>query len=144
MYTVCMKYYRPRGIGLISTLLAFTGLVVFLAAVGLLLSQERARVRDSRRIADMVRVQFAFETLFREKASYADAAAGCSQVGSPVASCELAQYLPMITTFKDPGRFSYRVAKVPDDTDYQIGFRLERGYDNLAAGQHTVSRDGIK
>lgn len=139
-----MGYPDRRGIGLISTLLIFTGITVFLAAVGLLLSQERARVRDSRRIADMVRVQFAFETLFREKASYAAAAAGCSQAGSPVARCELSQYLPAITTLKDPGRFSYAVARVPDDTDYQVTFTLERGYDNLAAGKHTVSRDGIR
>ncbi|MBI5405199.1 MAG: hypothetical protein HY976_03135 [Candidatus Kerfeldbacteria bacterium] len=133
-----------RGIGLISTLLVFSLVSAFLAAVGLVLSQERARVRDSHRIVDMIRVQYAFETLYREKASYTDAAAGCNEVGKTVATCALSTYLPQIANLRDPGRQSYRVELVPNDRDYAISFVLERGYDTLAAGKHFLSKNGIQ
>lgn len=133
-----------RGIGLITTLLVFSLVSAFLAAVGLVLSQERARVRDSHRIVDMIRVQYAFETLFREKASYADAAAGCNEVGKSVDTCALSTYLPQIANLSDPGRQSYRVELVPNDRDYAISFVLERGYDTLAAGKHFLSKNGIQ
>lgn len=132
------------GIGLISTLLTLTIVSASLAVVGLLLSQERSRVRDARRMADMVRVQYAFETLYREKASYADAATGCGQVEALVATCALTSYYSSIAELKDPGRLAYRVTKVPDEKDYEVTFQLERGYDGLLAGQHTVSKNGIK
>ncbi|MBI4092876.1 MAG: hypothetical protein HY420_03045 [Candidatus Kerfeldbacteria bacterium] len=133
-----------RGLGLISTLLILTVVAAFLAGVGLLLSQERARVRDARRIADMVRVQFAFETLFREKASYSEAASGCGQVEVLVSTCALTTYLPQVQNLKDPGRYAYRVAKVPDERDYAISFVLERAYESLAKGKHVLSKDGVR
>ncbi len=139
-----MKYTDRRGIGLISSLLVFSLIAAFLASVALLLSQERARVRDSRRMVDMVRLQFAFETLYRERASYADAATGCSQAGALVSACSLATYWPRIAALKDPGRYAYSVEKVPDDKDYAVSFRLERGYDTLAAGKHVLSKNGIQ
>lgn len=135
---------NQKGIGLVSTLFLFTLLAAFLAAVGLVLSQERARVRDAHRITDMVRVQFAFATLYQQKASYKDAAAGCSTVGSAVSTCTLAQYLPTIASLKDPGSFKYAVSSVPDDTNFGVSFTLERGYENLAKGKHVVTKDGIR
>lgn len=139
-----MKVRPTRGIGLISSLLILTAVSASLAVVGLLLSQERSRVRDARRMADMVRVQYAFETLYREQASYAEAAGGCSQVEALVATCTLNTYLPTIAALKDPGGFAYRVTKVPDAKDYEVTFQLERGYDGLLAGKHTVSKNGIQ
>lgn len=135
---------NQKGIGLVSTLFLFTLLAAFLAAVGLVLSQERARVRDAHRITDMVRVQYAFATLYQQKAGYADAAAGCGTVGSLVSTCTLAAYLPTIATLKDPGSFKYTVSAVPTDTDYGVMFTLERGYDTLAKGKHVLSKDGIR
>lgn len=143
-YTGSMQHSNQRGLGLISTLLVFSLLAVFLASVGLILSQERSRVRDAHRIADMTRVQFAFETLYREKASYADAAAGCGKVGLLVSTCSLSTYLPQIASLKDPGSSSYSIERVPDDKDYSVGFKLERSYDNLAAGKHVLSKAGIR
>ncbi len=133
-----------RGVGLITTILLLALLAAFLAAVGLLLSQERARVRDSHRIVDMIRVQYAFETLYREKATYKDAAAGCGSKGAPVSSCALATYLPGITKLKDPGSDDYTVSQVPDDTNYGVTFSLERGYEDLAKGNHVLTKDGIR
>ncbi|MFH0828940.1 MAG: hypothetical protein V1907_02055 [Candidatus Kerfeldbacteria bacterium] len=140
-----MKSHKDqRGLGLVSTLLVLSLLAAFLAAVALVLSQERARVRDAHRVTDMVRVQFAFETLFREKASYKDAAAGCPTAGSLVSACSLSTYLPSIAQLKDPGKYTYRVTTVPDDSNYGVTFTLERGYDTLVKGKHIVSRDGIE
>lgn len=139
-----MHHHDERGLGLVSSLLVFTLIAAFLAAVGLVLSQERARVRDSRRMVDVVRLQFAFETLYRERASYVEAAAGCSQPGALVSTCSLTTYLPRIAALKDPGRYAYTVEKVPDDKDYAVTFRLERGYDTLAAGKHVLSKNGIR
>lgn len=133
-----------RGIGLISALLTLTVVGVALAAFGLVLSQERARVRDARRVADMVRVQFAFETLFREKGSYAEAAAGCGQAGQPVSSCNLAGYYSQIGSLRDPGKGAYQIEQVPDDNNYVVSFTLERGYDALVPGRHVVTRSGIQ
>ncbi len=135
---------NQRGIGLVSTLFLFTLLAAFLAAVGLVLSQERARVRDAHRITDMVRVQYAFATLYQQKASYADAAAGCSTVGSLVSSCALAAYFPSIASLKDPGSFKYTVSAVPTETDFGVTFTLERGYETLSKGKHVVTKDGIR
>lgn len=129
---------------LIATLLLFTVFAAMLALGGLLVTQERARVRDARRIVDMTRVQFGFESLFRETGSYADAAAGCRQAGDDVATCAIGTFVPTISTLTDPGRFDYRVEQVPDGTNFVIGFTLERSYDSLAAGKHTLSKDGIR
>lgn len=133
-----------RGAGLITTILLLTLLAAFLAAVGLLLSQERSRVRDAHRIVDMIRVQYAFETLYREKATYKDAASGCGAKGALVSSCALALYLPGIVQLKDPGSNDYKISQVPDDTDYGVSFSLERGYEDLAKGKHVLSKDGIR
>lgn len=137
-------HFNARGIGLISSLLVFTLIALFLAAVGLVLNQERQRVRDSRRMADMVRVQFAFETLYREKASFADAAKGCEKAGALVSGCNVSTYLPTIGTLKDPGKFAYLIERVPDEKDYRVSFVLERGYDSLAKGKHVLTKDGMR
>jgi len=135
---------NQNGLGLVSSLLLFSLLAAFLAAVGLVLSQERARVRDSQRMADMVRVQYAFETLYREKASYAEAATSCNQPGTLVSACSLGTYLPEISTLADPGKHAYRVEQVPDDNDFVISFTLERGYGSLVKGKHYVTKAGIQ
>lgn len=139
-----MNTKDKRGVGLITTILLLALLAAFLAAVGLVLSQERARVRDAHRIVDMIRVQYAFETLYREKATYKDAAAGCGTMGALVSSCALTTYLPNIAVLKDPGSGTYKVTRVPDDTDYGVSFTLERGYEDLLKGAHVVSKDGIR
>ncbi len=139
-----MRKDRQTGLGLISTLLVFSLIAAFLAAVGLVLNQERQRVRDSHRMADMIRVQFAFETLYRERASYAEGAKGCNRVGALVSACELSAYLPKIGNVKDPGKHAYQIERVPDDQDYGVSFVLERGYGSLAKGKHVLTKDGMR
>lgn len=139
-----MNTKDQRGIGLVSTILVLTFAAMFLAAVGLVLSQERARVRDAKRIVDMIKVQYAFETLYREKASYIDAASGCAKTSTPVSTCALSTYLPGITAITDPGKYVYQVVRVPDDQDFGVSFTLERGYESLVKGVHILSKGGIQ
>lgn len=139
-----MTMKDQRGIGLVSTILVLTFAAMFLAAVGLVLSQERARVRDAKRIVDMTKVQYAFETLYREKASFADAAVGCGKTKMLVSTCALSTYFPGISAIKDPGKYSYQIVHVPDDQEYAVSFTLDRGYETLVKGIHVLSKDGIR
>ena len=117
------------------------GVVVFAVA---LLNGERARVRDARRMADMAQARYGFEILFNQKNSYADAALGCGEEGMLVSACALGEYLPNISQIKDPGKYAYKVTKVPDEENFEVTFYLEKGYDNLASGRHTLSAVGIR
>ncbi|MFH1366929.1 MAG: hypothetical protein ABIH38_02975 [Patescibacteria group bacterium] len=126
-------------------LIIFTGLLLIVIIFGvLLLNQERARTRDAKRMADMAQVRFGFEVLFNETNSYAQAGEGCRQVGSLVSACDLSAYLANIAQIKDPGKYQYQVTKVPGEKDFEVTFTLEKGYDRLAKGKHTLSAEGIK
>ncbi len=135
---------NQSGLTLIE-LLIIIGLIGALITLGLfVLSNERARVRDSQRIADMARVQAAFQLIYFEKASYKEAAAGCSSLGDDVNQCGLGNYLNGLGRLRDPGRYRYQISRVPDDSDYGVVFTLERTYGGLKAGQHVLSKNGIK
>ncbi|MFA5069876.1 MAG: prepilin-type N-terminal cleavage/methylation domain-containing protein [Patescibacteria group bacterium] len=126
-------------------LLIVISLVLVLIVFGVaLISSERAKVRDARRMADLTQVRFGFEVLFQEKNSYAEAAAGCSQVGNLVSACSLGAYLADIASIKDPGRSRYQVTVVPNEENYEVTFFLEKGYDSLKKGKHTLSAVGIR
>jgi len=134
---------NQKGLNL-KELIIFTALLLLIIVLGiLLLRSERARVRDSRRIADMNRLRYGFEVLFNEENSYAQAAEGCDQENSLVSTCNLTQYLPSISSIKDPGKYSYQVKSVPDKENYVIKFTLEKDYKGLAAGQHILDANGI-
>ncbi len=135
---------RQSGLSLIELIiiLGLFSVIVFLGVV--LLGNERAKTRDAQRLADMTRVQAAFQLLYFEKASYKEAAAGCDAVGDDVSACGLERYLPGIGTLDDPGRFSYTVASIPDDGGYAIEFTLERQYGTLAPGKHRLTKAGVQ
>lgn len=135
---------QRRGFSLTEILItgALFGLVLVITT--LLLSMERARTRDAERLTDMTRLSSGFALLYAQKASYADAAAGCPTVGANANTCALTDVLPGLDTLKDPGRFSYTVSQVPDRDDFGIRFRLERNHGQLTAGSHTLSKNGIR
>ncbi len=110
-----------------------------------LIGQERAKARDSQRVADMARLQVGFLLLYNRTSSFAGAAQnGCDAVRKPVRTCNLAQDLPTIASFRDPRGGDYLVTKVPDATTYQVSFTLEQGTTGLAKGSHTLSPEGIR
>lgn len=126
-------------------LIIFTALLLVVIVLGVaLLNGERARVRDAKRIADLTQVQYGFEILFNERNSYAEAAQGCSEAGVLVSACSLSEFLPNIAKIKDPGKYSYTVTKVPDEENFEVTFYLEKGYDSLSSGKHTLSAVGIR
>jgi Tfp pilus assembly protein PilW len=135
---------NQKGLSLIELLL-FAALIGLLLIFGVLvINSERAETRDSVRIADMSRIQYAFEVMFFEKNSYKDAGQGCPSVNSLVSQCTLSKYLPNIAAIADPGKSKYTVSKVPDDENFEVTFYLEKGYDSLRAGKHTLSSQGIR
>lgn len=117
---------------------------LFVLGGTLVLSAERARTRDMKRMVDMTRLSAGFALLYAQKASYADAAAGCATIGSKANTCTLTDVMTSLDTISDPGRFAYTVAKVPYKDDFAISFRLERTYGTLKAGQHILSKAGIR
>jgi type II secretory pathway pseudopilin PulG len=132
------------GFSLVEMLISI-GLLALVVVIGIvLIGNERARTRDSRRIADMTRVQAAFQILFFEKAGFSDAAQGCAKIGDEVNACGLGRYLVGIGTVRDPGKGGYTIAKVPDAEDYSVEFTLERSYGNLKAGVHHLTKAGIR
>ena len=135
---------QPRGLSL-AGLLVIIGLIIALLGTGaLLLGRERARVRDAVRLMDMTQFSAAMHLIYSEKGSYATAAQGCSAKGALMSSCAVSPLLASINQLKDPSRFTYLVADVPDADSYAIVFTLEQGYQSYAAGQHVLTQDGIR
>jgi hypothetical protein len=136
---------NQKGVSLV-TILVFV--IVFGLLIGggfLLLNEERAKTRDAKRLADMARIQAGFEFLYNDTASYTLAAQnGCSQKNSLVSQCNLKQYLSSIVQFRDPGKYEYSVSQVPSEESYEITFYLEKSYNDLKAGKHTLSPAGIR
>ncbi|MBI5037304.1 MAG: hypothetical protein HZC01_01150 [Candidatus Kerfeldbacteria bacterium] len=132
----------------VSTVTILTIIIVIGVLVGggfFLLNQERSKTRDAKRMADMARLQAAFEMMFNNRASYGDAAInGCATAGDLVSACNLSGYLSDSAQFKDPGGGAYTVTTVPSELTYQVTFSLENAYGNYAAGQHTLSPEGIQ
>jgi len=135
---------KHKGFTLTETLIIGALFGLFTLAGTLLLSAERARTRDMKRIVDMTRISAGFALLYGQKATYADAAAGCPTVGSDATTCTLTDVLDRSESIKDPGKFSYTVKTVPDRTNFGITFRLERSYGTLKAGEHVLSKTGIQ
>ena len=120
-------------------------LISVLVLVGvLLLSNERARTRDAKRIADMTRLAGGFALLYAQQASYIDAAAGCPKVGDLASRCTLTTVMKGLDQIADPGRWQYTVVQVPNKDTFSISFRLEKSYGNLKSGLHTLTPAGIR
>ncbi len=137
--------YNQAGISVLAILIIVIGVALLIGGGFLLLNQERAHTRDARRVSDMTRIQAAFELMYNEQASYAGAAInGCAQAGALVSTCNLASYVPTISKLTDPGKYQYVVSVVPTDETYQVTFTLEKDYETLKAGKHTVSPQGVK
>lgn len=146
---------HQQGLSMISIVVASLVVLVGLYFGVRLIGQERAKARDSQRVADMARLQVGFLLLFNRTSSFAAAAVpasggsasggnGCDAVKKPVRTCNLAQDLPTIATFRDPRGGDYLVTKVPDATTYQISFTLEQGTTGLAKGAHVLTPEGIQ
>lgn len=106
---------------------------------------EQARARDIQRVSDAIVIQTAFEKMFQHDRSYAKAAVkGCDQIGLSVRRCSLRDYNIDINQVFDPGKYEYVVSQVPDQTTYEVTFTLERNYEGLARGAHTITPGGIK
>lgn len=135
---------KRKAFTLTETLIIGALFGVFVLAGTLILSAERARTRDMKRVADMTRLSAGFALLYSQKASYADAAAGCGSVGSDVRTCGLTDVMSSIDVIKDPGKFHYTIAKVPDANDFAVSFRLERSYGTLKSGTHFLTKGGIQ
>jgi hypothetical protein len=106
---------------------------------------EQSRARDIQRMSDAMVIQTAFEKMFQHDRSYANAAVkGCDQVGMSIRRCGLREYYKNINQIFDPGKFDYVVTKVPDKTTYEVTFTLERDYEGLTRGDHTITPEGIK
>jgi len=136
---------NQKGISLINILIIVIVVGAILGGFFVLLNNERSKTRDAKRMADMARIQAAFEFLYNETASYELAAVGgCEAEGNLVSQCNLSKYLPSIATMADPGEFRYVVSTVPGAEEYAITFTLENSFDNFAAGQHVLSQAGIR
>lgn len=135
---------HPRGISPLVLVLILAGLALLAVFNTLFVLRQQAEKRDAIRIADMARLEAAFALLSFETSSYAEAAKGCGQPGALVSHCTLGRYLPTITDLKDPGKHAYRVAEVPSEKRFSVAFTLERGFDRLGPGQHTLTPDGIR
>ena len=140
-----MTHNNQKGVSALSIIII---VIIFGAVIGasfLLLNEEKAKSRDAKRMADMARVQAAFELTFANTSSYVAAAqSGCDKAGMLVSQCSLQAYLPTIGQMKDPGKYQYQVVSVPTSEAYSIAFSLEKSYDNFTAGRHTLTQDGIK
>lgn len=134
---------NQRGVTLIRLLVSVLLVAGVLAVAFLLVSREQARARDAKRIADMSRLQAAFELLFADRGSYEDAAVGCGRVGVAASSCTLLKYFQTISALRDPSGGPYLVSVVPSKSAYGVRFTLERSYDGLARGPHTLGPNGI-
>ena len=133
------------GFTVIQLLLSVLVLGIIVSGFFYLLNNERSKTRDAERLADMARVQAAFQMLYATNASYISAAEnGCGTVGSLVNSCNLTAQMPDIGTIKDPGQYAYTVNAIPSDQGYEVVFRLENSYGSLKSGFHSITEDGLR
>lgn len=137
------KPMKRNGFTLTETLIIGTIVGLILIVGSVVLSSERARTRDAKRIADITRLASGFALLFAEKASYAPAAAGCPKVGDPATNCTFSASLTT-EAVNDPGSFKYIVSRVPDKDNFGVTFHLEKKYGSLEAGTHTLSKIGVQ
>lgn len=135
---------QRRGFSLPESLI-IGAIAVLLAVVGTgLLSLERARLRDAKRITDITRFAGAFAILYAQHGGYEQAATGCAKIGTNPATCTLPGVSSTSEAMQDPGKFSYTISRVPDHQDFAITFQLERNYGTLTAGKHVLSRQGVR
>ena len=135
---------KHKGFTLTETLIIGALFGLFVLAGTLILSAERARTRDAKRIADMTRLSAGLALMYGQQATYADAAAGCPTVGSDATKCTLTEVMTGLESVKDPARFAYTISRVPDRDDFGIKFRLERSYGTLKAGDHVLTKAGVR
>jgi type II secretory pathway pseudopilin PulG len=135
---------QRRGFSLPETLI-IGAIVVLLAVIGTgIISLERARLRDAKRMIDITRIAGSFAVLYAQHGGYEQAATGCTKVGVKASSCTLPGIATSGNDLTDPGSFSYTVSRVPDHQDFGITFQLERGYGTLAAGKHVLTKQGVR
>ena len=140
-----MFFRNQQGVALLTILILVIAFGLLIGGGFMLLNNEKAKARDAKRLSDITRIQAAFEFLYNDTASYEAAAQnGCSQPGMLVSQCNLSAYLPNIKQFRDPGKYKYIVSQVPTEESYEITFTLEKDYDSLRAGRHTLSPQGIQ
>ena len=139
------RLHQQHGLSVVRLLISILIVCVVIAVGFVMFNSEKAKTRDAKRLSDITRIQAGFELLHNATASYAEAAVnGCDQVGALVSTCNLSTYIPTIAQFKDPGKYSYKISTVPSDDGYAVTFYLEKQYDTLKAGKHTLSQSGIK
>lgn len=135
---------QRRGFTFVETLITGAVFALLILIGTLLLSIERTRTRDAIRVGHMTRVAGSFALLYAKEASYAAAAEGCNKVGTSVDTCTFPEIVTALTDLSDPGRFAYRVTRVPDTEDFAVEFRLERAYGSFPAGRHVLTKRGIQ
>jgi len=142
-----MIHFNQKGISIVAVLIIVIIAGVIIGGAFMLLNQERTKVRDAKRLADITRIQAAFEFLYNDTASYILASqGGCDQAGTIVSQCNLANYLPGIRSVIDPvskGSSKYVISSVPNEESFEVTFFLEKSYGNFKAGKHILSPDGI-
>ncbi len=144
-----------KGLTLVEIIIsvAVIGLLATLAAVAVNNSQKK--VRDNRRIEDMVMIRSAMQLIYNESGSFN--ANTCSE-GARVADCrgeELLKYINNIQNLTDPDSkgiscvqdFSkgcdYAFQALSSD-GYSVFFYLENGTQGYAEGQHVLTEQGIQ
>lgn len=132
------------GFSVLELLIAGGALLAVVAVFQVLLMGVNASQRDLRRLADMREAETAFQRLFRSQGSFLAAARGCSASGSLLSSCDFSSVGMSARHLVDPGKSAYRVEAVPTDAAFTVAFRLERAHGTLAAGDHTLTPEGIK
>jgi hypothetical protein len=141
---VKLKQTLRPGFTFAETLITSAFFALLILVGTLLLSVERMRTRDAIRIGHMTRVAGSFAQLYAEEASYISAATGCSKIGQRVDTCTFPGNVASVAEVADPGKFSYRVTRVPDGENFAVEFFLERGYGSYAAGKHLLTKRGIQ
>lgn len=106
---------------------------------------QRSLQRDAVRLDVLRQAEVAFQKVFLLYGGYqAIAKDGCGLRGAALSSCNFSSISADVALFRDPGKYSMNITKVPSKDGYEVTFTLERQHGTLGKGAHTLTPQGIR
>lgn len=146
---------NQKGLNLMQIIImvAVVGLIAALTAVALTNSQKK--VRDNRRVEDMVMIRSALQLIYNQTGSYNDST--CTE-GAMVSACrgdEINKLINNLNQLRDPDSSGIACTQSFEkgcdyafqtltQNNYSVLFYLENGTQGFAEGQHILTEQGIQ
>ena len=144
-----------KGLTLVEIIIAVAVIGILATLAGLAVNNSQKKVRDNRRIEDMVMIRSAMQLIFNESGSFNKNT--CAE-GMKVADCEgeeFRKYINNVPALRDPDSKGFSCVQdfskgcdyafqTLSSESYSVFFFLEKGTQGYAEGQHVLTERGIQ